>query len=60
VLLKEILRVKPDLALAYNNLAVAYYYLKQYGLAVKNCQKAKDLGYAVEPEFVNLLNRHKK
>jgi protein O-mannosyl-transferase len=60
VLFREILRAKPDFALAYNNLAVAYYYLKQYDLAAENCDKAKALGYSVKPKFVNLLNLHKK
>jgi tetratricopeptide (TPR) repeat protein len=59
-LFTEILTIRPDFALAYNNLAVAYYYLKQYDLAVDNCDKALTLGYQVQPEFIKLLKAHRK
>jgi protein O-mannosyl-transferase len=60
ILFIQVLKIRPDFALAYNNLAVAYYYLKQYDLAVKNCDKAITLGYSVESQFMSLLKLRKK
>ncbi|MBN1869142.1 MAG: tetratricopeptide repeat protein [Candidatus Omnitrophica bacterium] len=35
-----------DFKEAYNNLAIVYFQLKQYHLAIKNCDRAKELGLA--------------
>jgi Flp pilus assembly protein TadD len=44
------------MAVIYNNLAVAYYYLKDKESAIKNLNKAKELGYPVNPEFERMVN----
>ena len=59
-LLKEAIRLDPDLALARNNLAEAYYYTNQYDLAIKHCDRAIELGYEVAPKFLELLKPYRK
>ncbi len=59
-LLNKLLEKNPDFPLGYNNLAVAYYYLKQYPLAVKNYDRAVALKYPVAPGFTDLLKTHRK
>lgn len=57
---KKILEIEPNLAAAHNNLAVAYYYDRQYDLAVKHIEIAQQLGYKVSPEFLGLIEPHRK
>ncbi|MFA5090999.1 MAG: tetratricopeptide repeat protein [Candidatus Omnitrophota bacterium] len=59
-LLKNALVLNPDYPTAYNNLAVAYYYKKDYELAVTYCDKAIELGYKVSPKFLQLLKPYRK
>lgn len=59
-LLNKILSAKPDFALAYNNLAVAYYYLKEYDLAVHSCEQALAYGYPVDQEFIKSIALRRK
>lgn len=60
-LFKKAVAIDPDFADAHNNLAVAYYYYKkQYGLAIKHCDKAIELGYKVHPDFLKLLEPFRK
>lgn len=58
--LKKALELDPNLAVAYNNLAVAYYYDKKYDLAVKNCDKAIELGYKASPKLLDMLKPYSK
>ncbi len=60
LLLGEALKINPDLALIHNDLAVAHYYKRDYGLAIKHCDKAIGLGYKVEPGFLDSLKKHRK
>jgi len=53
--LKKAIEINPKNAEAHNNLAVAYYYKKQYELAVKHCNNATKLGYKVNPDLLKLL-----
>ncbi|MEN8141098.1 MAG: tetratricopeptide repeat protein [Thermodesulfobacteriota bacterium] len=48
---------EPDFPMAHNNLAVALYYNKDYAGAKKALDKAKQLGYAPEPLFVEALEK---
>jgi len=59
-LFKEALTFSPQSALVHNNLAVAYYYNKQYDLALRCCDKASALGYKVEPRFLDWLRYYRK
>jgi len=53
------LEIDPSNAKAYNNLAVTYFNIGQYNLAVKHCKKAIDLGYKAERKFLEQLGLHK-
>ena len=41
--------------LAHNNLAVALYFSEQFSEAKKHMDKARELGYSVDPNFVASL-----
>ncbi|UCC94803.1 MAG: tetratricopeptide repeat protein [Candidatus Omnitrophota bacterium] len=57
---KEAVHLKPDYAQAHNNLAVVYYATRQYTLAVEHCKRAIELGHQVRPQFLQLLDLHRK
>jgi tetratricopeptide (TPR) repeat protein len=59
-LFKKVLEHNPNLAVAHNNLAVAHYFTGQYDLAIKHCDKAVELGYKVEPRFLDWLKPYRK
>jgi tetratricopeptide (TPR) repeat protein len=59
-LYKKALEVNPNFAIAHNNLALIYYYEKQYSLAIKHCDKARELGYKVHPQFLDFLKAYRK
>ncbi len=56
--LKETVRIAPDFAQAHNDLAVLYASLipPKIDLAVEHAKKALSLGYAVDEEFLKILN----
>jgi len=47
----------PNYACAYNNRAVAYYQLKEFDNAWDDLHKAENLGYEVNPGFINALKQ---
>ncbi|TBR15420.1 tetratricopeptide repeat protein [bacterium] len=55
--LKEAIRLSPDLAEAYNNIAIFYASMvpPKIDLAVQHAKKALSLGYSVDKEFLKLL-----
>jgi len=59
VLYKRELDLNPQIVAAYNNLALVYYYKKQYDLAVRYCNKAIEFGYKVEPRLLYLLKSYR-
>jgi tetratricopeptide (TPR) repeat protein len=59
-LLEKVVSVNPRIALAHNNLGVAYYYNKNYKLAVLHCDEAIRLGYVVKPFFLERLKPYRK
>ncbi|HKZ56389.1 MAG TPA: tetratricopeptide repeat protein, partial [Thermodesulfovibrionales bacterium] len=56
---KKILEMAPDFSLSYNNLANAYFLKGEFDEAIKNCDKAVELGFEVHPEFLKLLEPHR-
>jgi tetratricopeptide (TPR) repeat protein len=58
--LSRALALDPALAVAHNNLALAYYYAGQYALAVKHYDQAVKLGYQPSPKLTQLLKLSKK
>jgi tetratricopeptide (TPR) repeat protein len=51
------IEINPNLADAYNNRAIAYYYDKEYDKSWADVHKAEELGYAVKPEFLEALKQ---
>ena len=53
---KKAMKIAPDFAIAHNNLAVAYLEKDDINKATLHCNKAKELGYPVEPGLLKSLN----
>jgi len=49
------LECDPDSPLGHNNLAVALYFSEQFSEAKKHLDKARELGYSVDPNFASSL-----
>ena len=47
--------INPQFAEAYNNRAIIYYSLKQFDKAWADVRKAEELGFKVNPGFINAL-----
>ncbi|MCF7875218.1 MAG: tetratricopeptide repeat protein [Candidatus Omnitrophica bacterium] len=60
VVLEKAATLDPNDAKAHNNLAIIYYQKKQYGSAIKHCDKAIELGAGVNPEFLEMLKPYRK
>ncbi|MCI5144839.1 MAG: tetratricopeptide repeat protein, partial [Candidatus Electrothrix sp. AR3] len=52
---RQAVTLEPDNAMARNNLAVALYFSQGYQEAKQNMDKAKELGYSVDPRFSQAL-----
>lgn len=48
--------LEPDSPLAHNNLAVALFFAGDYSISKNHMEKAKELGYSVDPKFVAALD----
>ncbi len=57
---RKALEINPDYARAYFGLAEAYFYDKQYDLAIKYCDEAVKFRYNVPKEFLDMLNSYRK
>jgi tetratricopeptide (TPR) repeat protein len=53
-------QISPNFAIAHFNLAVFYFQKKEYGLAIKHCDKVIALGGKVDPKFLELLKPYRK
>jgi len=42
------------------NLSVAYYYKKNYAVALFHCEKAKDFGMEINPKFLEVLKSYRQ
>ena len=56
---EKALAINPNLAGAHNNLAITYYSKGNYKLAISNCDKAIELGYSVNPKFLELIKPYR-
>lgn len=54
------LAVNPDYFLAHNNLAVAFFHENNFDLAIKHADRALELGYHVDPDFLLLLKPYRR
>jgi tetratricopeptide (TPR) repeat protein len=57
--LEDLVKIDPGLGGAYHRLAEIYYVQKRYGLAIKNCDKAVELG-VVDNGLLDLLKPARK
>ncbi len=57
---RKALEINPDYARAYFGLAEAYFYDKQYNLAIKYCDEAVKFQYNVPKEFLDMLSSYKE
>jgi tetratricopeptide (TPR) repeat protein len=57
---RKMLDLAPDFSLGFNNLANAYFLKGEFDEAIKNCDKAVELGFEAHPEFLKLLDPHRK
>ena len=53
------LKINPDYAMTHNNIAMAYYHKKEFGLAIKHCDSAIELGFRVHPNLIKALKPHR-
>jgi Flp pilus assembly protein TadD len=58
--LKQALELDPHLAVAHHNLALAYYYVREYDLAIQHSDLASALGYRISPKLQKLLKPYRK
>jgi len=49
----EAIKLDPNLAIAYNNRAVAYLHMGQYDLAIADCTKAIELDPSLADPYCN-------
>ena len=52
---RQAVTLEPDSPMARNNLAVALYFKGDYQEAQRNMEKARELGYSVDPRFSQAL-----
>ena len=52
---RQAVTLEPDSPMARNNLAVALYFKGDFKEAQRNMEKAQELGYSVDPRFVEAL-----
>ena len=55
----RVLKLEPNFAVAYNNLAIAYMENGEFGLAAEHADKAQTLGYEVAPEILKELEAYR-
>ena len=58
---KRAIEINPKYAQAHINfnLAITYYYKKEYSLAIKHCDRAIELGWEVSPELLDNLEPYR-
>jgi Flp pilus assembly protein TadD len=54
---RQAVTLEPDSPMARNNLAVALYFKGEFKEAQRNMEKARELGYSVDPRFVEALRQ---
>jgi tetratricopeptide (TPR) repeat protein len=56
-LCEQAIKLNPNFARAYNQRGMIYQSQEKYQPAIEDIQKAKNLGYGVDPDFIELLKR---
>jgi tetratricopeptide (TPR) repeat protein len=56
-LFEEAIKLNPNFARAYYQRGMVYQSQEKYKEAVPDLEKAKSLGYGVDPDFINMMKR---
>jgi spermidine synthase len=56
---KRGIAINPNFVMLHNNLGVGYYYKGNYKLAILHFDKAVELGFSVNPKFLEFLKPHR-
>jgi tetratricopeptide (TPR) repeat protein len=56
-LFEEALRLNPNFARAYYQRGMVYQAQEKYNLALPDLERAKSLGYGVDPDFIELIDK---
>ena len=56
-LCEQALKLNPNFARAYNQRGMIYQSQEKYREALPDLQKAKSLGYGIDPDFIDLIKR---
>jgi tetratricopeptide (TPR) repeat protein len=56
-LFEEAIKLNPNFARAYYQRGMVYQAQEKYSQAVPDLEKAKQLGYGVDPDFINLIKK---
>jgi tetratricopeptide (TPR) repeat protein len=56
----QALAMDPSNATVHNNLALVYYYSRQYKLAIRHCDEAVRRGYRVDPKLLGWLEPYRE
>ena len=56
-LCEQVIKLNPNFARAYYQRGMIYQSQEKYQPAVEDIQKARNLGYGVDPDFIELLKR---
>jgi tetratricopeptide (TPR) repeat protein len=56
-LFEEAIKLNPNFARAYYQRGMVYQAQEKYSQAIPDLEKAKSLGYGVDPEFITLMKR---
>jgi tetratricopeptide (TPR) repeat protein len=51
--------INPNYARAHYHLGITYYYKGNYRLAILHCDQARELGYSIKPELLELLKPYR-
>ena len=57
---EKLVEKAPDFSVGHNNLAVAYYSSNEYDKAIEHLDKAVELGFQANPDFINSLEPFRK
>ena len=56
-LCEQVIKLNPNFARAYNQRGMIYQSQEKYREALADLQKAKSLGYGIDPDFIELIKR---
>lgn len=55
----KVLDIEPNFPVVHNNLVICYLEQENYDKAIEHCDRAVELGYAVDPKILKEVNEHR-